>query len=271
MTEAAVEQAPELMRFWHLKQMARSPMHYQHVLTAEDSPTYDMERGSAVHAVIFGTQKVVGYIRGKKREGKDYEAFKAKHEGALILTANEYDKVCRMSESVWNDPLAMDLLFPKDVSLRAGTQHERTLYFDYMGRSARATPDSVNPAALVELKTSNTSEPEQFMRHAARMYYHAQLAFYRGAVRSCGLGEPRHCYVVAVESSAPHPVTVLRLTDRTLEQGERAVRLWFERLRACEEAGAWPPYVQSVVDWDIEDDLELRFADEDDEMAEEVA
>jgi hypothetical protein len=252
--------------------MAQSPMHYIHALTAEDDPSYDMERGSGIHAVMFSTHQVIGYP-GKVRNGKEWDAFKEKHAGAKILTMREYDKVCRMAESLYGHAGAMSLLFPKDPALQAGTRHEKTLYFKYMGRDARATPDSLNPVALAELKSSKTSEPERFMRHAQRMHYHAQLAFYREAVRICGLGTPRESYVVAVESSAPHPVTVLRLTDRTLEQGERACRLWFERLRACEEAGAWPPYVQSVVDWDIEEELELEYADDGDgdEFAERVA
>jgi hypothetical protein len=53
----------------------------------------------------------------------------------------------------------------------------------------------------------------------------------------------------------------LRLSATTLDIGERCVRLWFERLKECEAANVWPPYVQSIVDWNIDIDPELTFGD----------
>lgn len=247
----------EPLRFWNLSRMAKSPMHYEHALTAEDDPTYAMERGSSVHAIVFGTQRVLAYP-GKTRAGKEWEAFKAANADALILTRNEYEKSCSMAEAVWNHAEAMELL--------TGIT-EKTLHFEFMGRPARATPDCRAQDRVTELKTTMNTEPEKLMRHCQRMHYHAQLAWYRDAVLLSGEGQPRDAYIVAVESSAPHPVTVLRLTERTLDQGARAVRLWFERLRACEESNFWPPYVQSIVDWDIEEELELEFADDDEPAA----
>lgn len=248
----------EPLRFSHLKQFAKSPAHYQCAVTTDgDEQTYDMERGSAVHAVVFGTQRVIGYP-GKVRNGKEWEAFEAANSDALILTRNEYEKSMRMAEAIWAHKQAMEIL--------TGVA-EKTLRFDYLGRACRGTPDIRAEDWIAELKTSSTSEPDRFTWHALRMHYHAQLAFYLHGVSACGLGDHRSAFVVAVEASAPFPITVLRLTDRAIEQGERLVRLWYERLRSCEESNAWPPYVQSVIDLDVPEDFELEFGEDDEPEA----
>lgn len=260
MTEPESER---LLRFSDLKLMGKSPLHYLH--RSEGKRTTSLDKGSALHALVFDTRGVVPFT-GKQRRGAEWEKFQAEHADELIVTAKEYESVARMADAVLSHADARELL------LGPGTVREETLHFDYLGTPARATPDARHPERTVELKSGRTSDPEPFMWQAKRYAYHAQLAFYRHAVRSLGLGDAPEAYVVAVESSAPEPVTVLRLTERTLVQGERLCRLWYERLRACEEAGQWPPYVQSIVDWDIDDDdIGLTFADETDSDESEAA
>jgi hypothetical protein len=73
--------------------------------------------------------------------------------------------------------------------------------------------------------------------------------------------KPLAAYVVAVESTPPFPVTVMRLTDRALDQGERLCTSWMETLLNCEASNFWPPYAQSIVPLDVPDDPEIEFSD----------
>ncbi len=96
--------------------------------------------------------------------------------------------------------------------------------------------------------------------------YHAQVADYRAAIKAKVGVPPRDCFIIAVESAAPYAVTVLRLTERALDMGDRLLAVWMERLRACEDSNSWPAYCQSVTDFDVPDDeLDLVFGDESDE------
>lgn len=241
------------IRFSHLKAAGRSPAHARLALMGEgDDETRSMERGSATHALLFETVPVVAYP-GAVRRGKEWEAFQANHADDLIVTAADYEKANRMADAVRANYLAQDVL--------RGTR-EKTLLWKDGGRECRATPDVADYLNHVtELKTCATADPQRFTWQALRMHYHAQLAWYLDAVVACGLGRPQAAYIVAVESSAPWPVTVLRLTDRALEAGRRACRLWFERLRGCERTGEWPAYSQSVLDLDVPDEFELDFGD----------
>lgn len=247
------------LRFGHLSKLSRSPAHYLEARSRDaagiEQPTAAMEKGSAFHAVLTGTAEVIPYP-GKTRNGKAWEQFQAEHHGKLILTATAYDCVMGMAEAVWSDPHAARLLNPP------GLVYEQTLRPQLHGWPCRATPDVRHPDYIVELKSSATTEPEQFQRLAGKMHYHAQLAFYLQACAAAGIPVKRDCYIIAVEATAPHPVVVHRLTEKAIEMGERAIRTWVERLRGCIAADFYPGYVQSIVPWDIDEDLELEFGDD---------
>jgi hypothetical protein len=243
------------LRYSQLSKFAKSPAHYLEARTHDAQPTEAMERGSALHAVVLGTGPVVAFP-GKVRSGKVWEAFEADNQGKHILTGAAYEKVMGMAEAVWSDERAKELLYAP------GVVYEQTLRTDWNGKHIRATPDARHADWIADLKTCQTSEPEQFMRHATRMLYHGQLAFYLQACIAAGVPTKRDGYVIAVEAAPPHPVVVFQMTENCLEMGDRAIRLWLERLRSCEAAGYFPGYVQSVVTWDIEEELELEFADE---------
>lgn len=231
------------VRFSHLRAYGRSAAHGHHARTAaDDEQTREMERGTAVHALLFGTRKVCGYP-GPTRQGKKYDAFVAEHHDCEILTMAEYDKARWMADSVLASSVARPYL--------SGTT-EKTILFRWNGLGCRATPDIRGADFLTELKTSSTSDPARFPWQALRMHYHAQMRMQQIA---CGSGAHGHeCFIVCVESAPPFPVTVFRIDERALEAGEKLLVLWTERLKNCEQSGRFPPYVECVVPIDIPDE-----------------
>ncbi len=240
------------VRFSHLRAYGRSPAHGKHArLAHRDDPTYAMERGTAVHAILFENKKVVGYP-GKQRRGKEYEAFVAEHENHEILTLAEYDKANRMADAVRACKLAEPVL---------NGIREDTLLFKWMGMPCRATPDVRGPDYLTELKTAATSDPSRFVWDARRRHYHAQLRFQEYACEPLKIRVRDH-YIVCVESEAPHPVTVFHVEPEALEEGDKLLTLWAERLKNCEASEAYPPYVECIVPLVWPKDIEYEFGEE---------
>jgi hypothetical protein len=241
------------VRFSNLKLMALSPAHYHAALVKE---TYSIERGRALHSIILGGQRVIGYP-GKVRRGKEYNAFCAANADAQVLTLGDFDKAVAMAEAVFAHPRAMEVL--------AG-RHELEVDWTFLGRRCQSHIDVLGPAGeyVTELKSTVSSNPDKFSWQAQRMAYFPQVAYYREAVLQAGLGVPRHVYFVAVEQVPPHVVTVMEVTEHALEMGAKAVRLWFERLLGCEAANDWPGYVQDIVPLDtpVEDEPDLVFGPE---------
>ena len=241
---------PGPVRFSHLRAYGMSGMHgYRARFDPEAQASYAMQRGTAVHALLFETRKVVGYHAGKNRNGKAYDEFVLAHPNTEILTHEDYIKAQRMADAVRASKLAQPWL--------QGIV-EKTIFFRWNGMDCRSTPDVRGPDFVTELKTSATSHPARFQWHALKMCYHAQLrmeSIAAGFVNGYAAGDGvEHHHIVAVESTPPYPVTVFVVAPRALEIGEKMLMLWSETLKVCEASKQFPPYSQTVVELDVPDD-----------------
>lgn len=234
-------EADEPIRFSRLKLFGKSAAHFAAALP-EESRALDL--GSAAHSLILGGRQVIAYP-GKVRRGKEWESFEADNPDAIILTKAEFGRASRMAKAVNDNPDARRVL---------EGEREQTMYWDVQGRACRGTPDVRSDTFITELKTGETSDPRFFPFKLRRFHYHAQLAWYSDGAVLAGHPDPQEHYVVAVEATYPHVVTVFRIARATIEQGRKMCRLWFERLRQCEAANEWPGYCQSVVDLDLPDE-----------------
>jgi hypothetical protein len=246
-------------RYSALKQFASSPLHYWHAMQDTFEETLSMRLGSGAHALLFGQPLVVW--TGKTRNGKAWEQFRDDHASAghLILSQSELAKAEAMCAALRSNALAMSVLFGP------GMVHEERIDWTWNGRAYRSTPDGASKTVLADLKCLRSSKPDDVMWQSKKAQYHAQAAMYRRALneRGASIGD---CFLVVVENKAPHPVTVMRFTEAALEQGERSLVLWDEQRRACEQAGEYPGYVQSIVDLDLPGDdgmAGLVFGDDD--------
>ena len=246
-------------RYSTLKQFSLSPLHYWHAAQDQYEETLSMRLGSGAHAILFD-QPVVTFT-GAVRRGRAWDEFKAANENKVILNRNERRQADQIASAIRRDELACRVLFE-------GTQIEQRIDWTWDGRAFRSTPDALGTYHLVDLKCLKSARPEDVMWQSRRANYHAQAALYRRAVLEKFNRKLRECYLVVVENKEPYPVTVMRFTERALDMGDRSCVLWNEQRRLCEDANAYPGYVQSVVELDLPgedsiDDLGLIFGDED--------
>lgn len=245
------------VRFSHLRAYGKSALHGHYARTRTDEETNAaMQRGTAVHAILFGTRKVCGYP-GKVRNGKQFDAFVLEHPETEILTMADFDKARRMADAV---------LACKDAGPLLAGVREETIRFRWNALQCRSTPDVRGADFITELKSASTVDPMRFPWHATRrMHYHAQMRLESIATRVKTGTAPLDCFIVAVEQNPPHPVQCYRIEERALEEGEKMLMLWSEALKVAEQSGVFPPYTTSIVPLDIPEDEEeaaLVFAEE---------
>lgn len=233
------------VRISRLKLFAQSPAHYyDSCQRVEWRETMAMRLGSGVHAMVLGTP-IVKYPG--RRAGKAWDGFARDHAGEVILSEREWHEALQMSAAILRHREAMMLLFE-------GTLVEQPIDWEYLGRKARSIPDARGTHHVADLKTDRTAHPSRFVSGAIRMFYHCQLAFYGEAAAFATGIQPNNHYVVVVEKFQPYPITILRLTDRAIEQAQKTIRLWMEQLFECERSGHWPAYTEQIVDFDMPDD-----------------
>lgn len=239
-----------------LKVIEQSPAHFRWRL--ENKPpvqTPSMRYGSLLHCLVLGG-KFVSYPG--ERRGNAWKDFEAANEGAFIVTQKELGRCLEASRQVLSDPVAGPYL---------RGDKEREWKAQMFGRACGGRIDVSGKTFTVDLKFTRTTDPAKLQRQALQMGWHAQIAWYMEARRALG-EDPGEGVLVAIESKEPHPVTVMRLTERCLLEGAKQNRLWLERLQACEEADHWPGYVQAPIPLDVVEDANiLVFGDTDEEAA----
>ena len=239
------------IRFSNLKRMADSPRHYQWAINHPFEASRTMRIGTIAHALILGESTPLAVYDGTRR-GKEWDAFKAAHEGREIVSPAEYDAARPIAEAVRNDADATRVL---------DGVHEEHIAWEYCGRAASSRPDVRGATFVTDLKTTRSAHPGRFGRDAYWRGYHAQLAFYQMA---CGLPARSPCYIVAVENVAPYCVTVFRADQAAIDAGHMQCRAWFERLLVCEASDHWPGYASGIQSFGLpeQDTLDLTFGDE---------
>lgn len=231
------------VRFSRLKWLGRSPAHYRHYLDHSPEPTKAMRLGTAVDALLFKTKPVPLATCGSRRD-KAWRKFVQNNPDAVLLTRPEYIVAQDMADSLSRHKQAMDLL-------SEGTR-QKTLTWQMNGRECSGTPDAFTPLRLVDLKTTVSSQPEQFAWQVRKLAYNAQADWYLNGIEQNG-PKPLKSFLVAVENTAPYVTTIFELTERALLEGRKLWRLWFERLLVCEQSDCWPGYCESVSPLDVPD------------------
>ena len=275
------------VRFSKLREMARSALHYFHACQSGDTDTLARKLGRGAHAMVLGTPvvkwtKKTAAGKSAPRNGKEWEAFKAANPGAEILNTTEHRASAGIANAIRNHPIAAAMLYkagdlPEAIRRhpdaapflhRDGSLLEHEVDWTFLGRKCQSHIDVWRPGRFVaDVKTARDGNPARFRKVAIWSGYHAQLAFYADAAKAAGQPVPE-AYIIVVESAPPYAVTVMKLTDRALEDGRAKVRSWFERLKTCEASGSWHSYTQIVEELDAIDEDDLPLIVEDDEEVE---
>jgi len=221
-----------------LKELRRSPLHFQHRLTNEREDRDVLRLGRVVHIAVFEPERLpldVAVWQGGDRRGKDWKLFETLHWRQTIVNEKEYARVCAIRDAVRACPLVQPYLAvgePEKVitwtDRRSGVKMKARL--DWLG------------AVLLDLKTARYAvDARRFAQEAFRLGYFHQLALYRrGVATALGLGQGPPALIVAVEPEGPHDIAVYRLSEDALAFVGEEVDELLERLVTCRAEGKWP-------------------------------
>ncbi len=234
------------VHFSDLKRIGDSGIQYLHGLKAKREPTRAMLVGTGVHHIVLGEREgaKVAHFTGAKRVGKAWTDFEATHDGYDILTQPEWDEAEAVATAVLTDPVAQSYL--------KGSRYEVPLSWEDGGlKCSTSGVDIVGNGMLGDLKTTNTTEVEKWMRQAFSFSYHCQMAFYRRGAKANGIDVSRGLFLLGVEVKPPYEVVALEMSEEIINLAERTVSLWLEKLKVYAESRQFPGRAQSPVVWTV--------------------
>ena len=241
------------MHFSDLKRLAKSGRQYLSGVNRPRKPTSAMLIGTAVHQIVLGLRPgappLVCY-RGGIRRGKEWESFKAQHNGAEIISESEWDAAIEIAEAVKSDPLAQERFagakFETPLSWMENDVPCSTSGIDIVcsGRSWRR--GGATARSLGDLKTTGSVEPWKWKKQIETMHYAEQLVWYRRGARANGIEIDGDLFVLGVETAEPFEVYDYYLTDDDIDLAESTLALWLAEFRSLRD-GVRPPL--KVTDW----------------------
>lgn len=257
-----------------LKPIARSPGHYQHSLLFPWDGSKSADMGTAVDLPLLDDVELVAqrfavapFPAPLKKDGTPYANWLASkggqqwtadmaEAGITVFSMAEAFQIFGMVLAVRNCPEAMDLIRParKQVAIVWDQPVE-----DHEPLRCKARLDWINgwddgpPYEPGDLKTTSKeidplSESDPFMKQASSLRYDRQAGFYCMGLEALTGVEHDLFRLVAVESSAPHPVGLYGYEGDVLDNAKAEVADLLQLFADCRASGQWPSYVRPPAD-----------------------
>lgn len=230
-----------------LKLLEKSPKHMKH--REEKPPTPALEFGKFFHLLMLEPERfdaeVAVYSGGTKR-GKDFDEFKARHDGKSIISIDDYNKIMSMKYAMQTNRTASAFLRNRYRKEQTFIWKDATYDFECKGR-----PDVLVPIAetLADIKTTTDASIDAFQRQIYNLKYHWQAAWYLNGINSVQSKVfYRNFVFIAIEKSYPYAVAVYRASQLMLDYARKEIKPLLELYNRCLETDTWEGYPDEIQD-----------------------
>ena len=223
-----------------MKELLRSPAHYQHWLANPRPDSKALRIGRATHCAFLTpdvwatTYKAIPECDRRTKEGKAvHEAFMSSLKpGDEALAFDEYELVTEIAQAA--SRIADNLIH------RTGAWVEKPLTGKDKTTPIKGIPDLIDSEGWIyDLKTTEDASERGFSRAILNWGYHIQAAHYI-ALSHCNRSDIRGFRIIAVEKEAPHEGCVYEIAGDLLEQGRKECERAYSLYDRCTASGEWP-------------------------------
>ena len=224
--------------------LAKSPAHFKHLMEVGFKETEALEFGRAFHCAILEPEKFLSsYVAlpvcdRRTKEGKAlFTDFVDRNLGKCFLGQDDFDKILTMSKKLLSSKAVCELL---------QGEYEQEFYWNDKDTliPCKSKLDIYNKGVrIVDIKTTDNADPENFHRTIFKYDYHRQGGMYVDAV-----GEMIPYYIIAIEKDGPHEFSILKLSDEVLEYGRQEYKSLLRKLENCLTNDYWPGYETKYFD-----------------------
>jgi len=159
-----------------------------------------------------------------------------------VLDIDQWETVHRMRDSVMAHPAASVLVAKKGIAERSVYWHDKVT-----GELCRCRPDYwTDDNYLVDLKSTEDADPEEFSRSVAKWRYHVQDPFYRDGVFQATKKKVKNFIFIVTEKTAPFVTAVYVLRPEDIELGRMEYRANLDTYAESKKTGKWRAYSDKI-------------------------
>ena len=242
LTRAEYDQE-DALSFTGLKELLKSPAHYQHFRTAQREETKALIIGAATHSAVLtpdlfkDAYAMAPECDRRTKEGKAvWEAAQAALKpGQRVLGFDDYQHVMNLADAVtklWNPgPDAWN-----ETPLFGTTEH---------GTPLKGIPDCISADGWIwDLKTTSESIDERgALRTILNYKYHVQAAHYI-RLAQCHRADILGHRIILVEKDAPHSDAMYEIAGEVLQAGRDECQRAYKLFDDCRADGYWPTILE---------------------------
>jgi hypothetical protein len=236
------------------------PAKFRETMDNPPKPKPQYTFGHAVHALVLGKGAEILEVDAPDWRSKSAQEARAQAcNGIAPMLTHELEIAREMEQAVRQHPTAGPLFAAEGLA-------EHSLYTDdpVTGIRLRGRVDWLTTIDgqlwIVDLKTSDTADPESFARKGAGYMYHGQHAWYEDLVKAVKLSDAPRFVDVVVEKTRPYVVTVVEFDAESVDEGRRQNRRAIDLYAECVRTDTWPDYGPgihpiSVPAWAFDDEM----------------
>jgi hypothetical protein len=237
-----------------LKEMARSPKHFQAYSSREDKPTEPMIDGRHTHTCVLELAlyeaTTCTYPGGPTADGKGFSTRKGtNHHKAFVAQKEAEGREVLSTYKDWLYRRIREAVLAHEPARRLieCAQAELSVFWTHpIGLAMKSRLDLLDRTAFVaDLKTCADITPEGFGRAAFNMGYGVQAALYVDAAKAL-TGKTLKYYIIACEKTEPFDVAVYEVGEDIIAMGRAEYCRNLRRVKECRESDEWPGVVTGV-------------------------
>ena len=239
-----------------VKQLCKSPAHYQHYISEPKEETDAMLLGTATHLAVFQPQHFSNEVimmpkfDRRTKEGKlGHEQFVADNGNKIALTQDQYAQCIGMAEAVRSSPsfLKYTAVGNPEVTITADTLYDNV--------KAKGRLDWVNheERVIIDLKTTSETANIYGIKSAIRKGgYDIQALYYIYLMKALKPDFEYRFVFCFVEKEAPYGVRLVEIIPSDLLFNVLPkVNASLETLSECLTNNVWPSYKDGITYIDI--------------------
>jgi hypothetical protein len=251
--------------------LTQSPLHARLAhprLNAASGPDYDnkFDIGTAAHMMFLERRsdaiEVVTFHNWTTKAAKEARA-NARAQGRTPILQSQYDRTLEMVAAADSFLATTEL-----AGIRENGFAERTVIWLEGPTWCRCRPDlmSQDIRIILDYKTTESSEPEAFIRQIGRMQYDLQAEWYIRGIRAVKGINPVFVFLVQ-EIHRPYACSLVSLSNTYRALGQDKCNRALERWGECVLNNTWPGYSTQIhyaepPSWAVSEMLEEMDPDE---------